>query len=151
MRLFQLINRLRQYFWIRLFYWGLRLAMSVTFTISGLRKLPGVKFTTLPTSNPVGAYFQAMHDTGIYWNFIGFFQILLGLLLWFNRFAPLAILLMMPITINIFLVSLALNMRGTPVITALMVLGNIFLLLWHYENFRSILKKPEKPTTRLKQ
>jgi hypothetical protein len=48
----------------------------------------------------------------------------------------------MPVTINIFLVSIALNMRGTPIITTAMVGGNLFLLLWHFKNYRTLLIKP---------
>lgn len=126
----------------RLLYWLIRAGMGATFIISGLRKWPGVKFTALPVENPVGAYFQAMYETGFYWNFIGYFQIAVGLMIFLNRFAALSSLLMMPVTVNIFLVSIALRMTGTPLITAAMLLGNAFLLYWHYPNYRSIFQKP---------
>ena len=116
--------------------------MALTFIISGLRKMPGILFTTLPESNPVGAYFKAMHDTGMYWNTIGYLQIVIGILTFFNRTIVVSSLLMMPVTINIFLISISLLMRGTPVITSMMLLGNLFLLLWHHENYLSLLKKP---------
>ena len=135
------INPLREKKLFKLAYLGLKIGMGLTFIISGLRKMPGVKFTTLPIENPVGAYFQAMHDTGFYWNFIGFFQIFLGLLIFSKRFSALASLLMMPVTVNIFLVSVALQMRGTPIITACMVLGNMALILWHYERFLPMVKR----------
>ena len=125
-----------------LLYWCARIGMGLTFIISGLRKLPGVKFTTLPIDNPVGFYFEAMHSTGFYWNFIGYFQILIGILVFFNRSVVISSLLMMPVVINIFLVSVALNMRGTPIITAAMVLGNILLLAWHYKNYKTLFLKP---------
>ncbi|NVK52849.1 MAG: hypothetical protein HWD85_07925 [Flavobacteriaceae bacterium] len=115
--------------------------MGLTFIISGIRKFPGVEFTILPDSNPVGYYFSAMHATGFYWNFIGYFQVVVGLLAFFNRYSALVAGLMMPVTINIFLVSIALNMKGTPIITAMMLLGNIFLLLWNYKNYKQIFYK----------
>ncbi|QTD38083.1 DoxX family membrane protein [Polaribacter batillariae] len=127
-----------------LLYWVTRILMALGFILSGIRKLPGIKFTILDASNPVGAYFQAMYDTGFYWNFIGYFQILVGVLLLFNRFKILAPVLMMPVTINIWLLSIALNMRGTPIITSLMVLGNIFLMVWHYRYYLPLLKKPKQ-------
>jgi uncharacterized membrane protein YphA (DoxX/SURF4 family) len=125
----------------KVFYWCARYGLAVTFILSGLRKFPGILFTTLPVDNPVGAYFLAMHETGIYWNFIGYFQVAAGLLMFFDRFAPLAALLMMPVTVNIFLVSIALHMHGTPVITALMLCGNVYLLLWHYRKFLPLLQR----------
>lgn len=123
-------------------YWALRIGMGITFIISGLRKMPGILFTTLPDTNPVGAYFKAMHDTGFYWNAIGYFQILIGILVFFNRSVVVSSLLMMPVTVNIFLVSVALHMTGTPIITTLMLLGNLILLLWHHENYIKLLQKP---------
>lgn len=116
--------------------------MGLTFIISGARKLPGIKFTALPVEDPVGAYFSTMHETGFYWNFIGYFQILAGVLMFFERFVALSSALMMPVTVNIFLISVALNMKGTPVITSAMLLGNLFLLIWHYRNFESLFSKP---------
>ena len=61
----------KQFF--RLIYWTARIGLGITFVLSGIRKLPGVKFTILPVDNPVGAYFHAMYETGFYWNFIGVF------------------------------------------------------------------------------
>ena len=86
--------------------------MGLTFILSGIRKLPGIKFTELPLNNPVGSFFNAMHETGFYWNFIGYFQIAVGILIFFNRFVIVSSLLMMPVTVNIFLVSVALHMKG---------------------------------------
>ncbi|PQJ79862.1 hypothetical protein [Polaribacter porphyrae] len=102
----------------KMLYIFTKLIMGFAFIISGIRKLPEVQFTILSsTDNPVGAYFYAMEQTGFYWNFIGYFQILIGILIWFNRTTVASAVLMMPVTINIFLISIALNMRGTPVIT----------------------------------
>lgn len=133
------LNKIRA---MRIFYWLVRAGMGLTFIISGLRKWPGVQFTALPVENPVGAYFHAMHETGFYWHFIGYFQIALGLLIFLNRFVALSSLLMMPVTVNIFLVSVSLHMTGTPIITSAMLLGNAFLLYWHFPNYRSIFQKP---------
>ena len=138
----KIMERLKANIITKLLYWGIRVGMGFTFIISGTRKLPGVKFTNLPINNPVGAYFQTMYDTGFYWNFIGYFQIIVGFLIFFNRFVVLSSLLMMPVTINIFLVSMALNMKGTPLITFAMILGNTFLLLWHIKNYKTIFQRP---------
>ena len=144
-----LINQLRKVLLFKLLYWVARIGMGLAFILSGIRKLPGIKFTELPIDNPVGHYFDAMHQLGFYWNFIGYFQIVVGILMLFNRSVVSAIVMALPVTINIFLVSVALNMRGTPIITAAMLLGNLFLMLWHYEQYLSILKKPSPETLKL--
>ncbi|MEO9884212.1 MAG: hypothetical protein ABJR05_08040 [Balneola sp.] len=140
-KLFQLISKYRHRRWAILLYWFTRISMSLTFVTSGIRKLPGVKFTLLGPDNPVGAYFIAMHNTGFYWNFIGYLQIVLGLMILINRLKVITPLVMMPVTINIFLISVSLGMRGTPVITTAMVLANIFLMFWCYENYLPLLQK----------
>ncbi len=133
---------LRKYVFFKVTYWVARIGLGLTFIISGIRKFPGTSFTQLPVDDPVGAYFNLMHELGFYWYFIGYFQVLAGILAFFNRTVVVSSLLMMPVTVNIFMISLALHMRGTPIITFAMLLGNIFLMLWHYENYSGIIKKP---------
>lgn len=137
-----IISAFRNNIFFKILYWTARIGLGLTFITSGIRKLPGIHFTGLAGSDPVGAYFSAMEATGLYWNFIGYFQIIIGVTVFFNRFVILSCLLLMPVTINIFLISVSLHMYGTPVITALMVLGNLYLLLWHYENYKTVLHKP---------
>lgn len=126
----------------QILYWTARLGMGLTFIISGIRKLPGIKFTELPESNPVGYFFDTMHNMGLYWCFIGVVQIMIGVLVFFNRSVVLSSLLMMPITINIFLISISLEMSGTPIITGAMLIGNTLLLVWHFENYKNIFSRP---------
>lgn len=146
--LFRWIDRFRNMKAVVTLYWLVRAAMGLGFIGSGIRKLPGVKFTALPIKNPVGYFFDAMYQTGFYWNTIGLIQILLGVLIFFNRSVVAAVLIMVPITLNIFLVSIALQMQGTPLITISMLLANIFLLFWHYENYLPIVRRPEYQTER---
>ncbi|WP_350291483.1 hypothetical protein [uncultured Croceitalea sp.] len=127
---------------LKVFYWFVRISMGFGFVLSGMRKLPGIRFTILSNDNPAGAFFNAMYDTGFYWNFIGYFQILLGILIFFNRFVVLTSVLMMPVTFNIFLVSIALNMKGTSIITSTMLMANIFLLIWNQKNYKNLFLKP---------
>lgn len=134
------IDSVKSYRIFRVFYWFLKIAMGLTFISSGLRKMPGVKFTQLPIENPVGLFFEGMYVTGFYWNFIGYFQIAAGILLmtpWLKRLSP---LLIFPVTLNIFLVSVSLNMTGTPVITSLMVLANLYLIIWHWQSYLPLFK-----------
>lgn len=140
MKLVQLIERLKAYAPSHWLYWLTKILIGIGFVLSGLRKMPGVKFTTIPIENPIGLFFEGMYQTGFYWNFIGFYQIIVGLVLmtvWFQRLTP---ILLLPVSVNIFLVSLSLQMRGTPIITGFMLLGNLFLLFWHLHYYRPIFK-----------
>ena len=137
------IDQIRTIRFFRILYWVTKFLLGIGFILSGLRKIPGVKFTTLPTDHPVGLFFEGMYQTGFYWNFIGYYQIVIGFLLmtpWFRKLTP---LLLLPVTINIFLVSASLHMRGTPFITAFMLLGNLFLIGWHLKSYIPILRLKE--------
>ncbi len=122
------------------FYYVTKISLGLTFIISGIRKLPGVKFTQLPIENPVGLFFEGMYVTGFYWNFIGYYQIVIGFLLMLSYWKKLTPLLALPVTFNIFLVSISLQMKGTPIITSLMLLANLFLIFWHLKTYLPILK-----------
>lgn len=137
----QLIKRLHREKVLVYFYWMIKVVLGLGFVLSGLRKLPGVKFTQLPITNPVGLFFEGMYATGFYWNFIGYYQILVGIFLMTRWWQALTPLLILPVTVNIFLVSLSLQMRGTPVITGLMLLGNLFLVFWHWTKYKPILRR----------
>ncbi len=141
MGLLVFIDRIRANRLFVLVYWFTKVALGLGFVLSGIRKLPGVKFTAIGTDNPIGLFFEGMYQTGFYWNFIGYYQIAIGLLLitpWLKRLSP---ILAFPVTFNIFLVSASLHMRGTPVITSAMLLGNLFLLLWHSRSYLPLFQK----------
>ena len=139
--LWKLIDLLRRKKFFIFFYTLSRISMGVTFILSGIRKFPGLKFTILGADNPVGLYFEAMHQLGFYWNFIGYFQVICGILILFIRTAPLAVLLMLPVTVNIFLVSVGLEMKGTPLITFAMLFANIYMFLWNYLRYLPIIER----------
>ncbi len=135
------IERVKEIRLYNILYWFLKITLGLTFISSGIRKLPNIKFTELPISNPVGLFFEGMHSSGFYWNFIGYYQIFFGILLMTKWYAKLTPLLILPVTFNIFLVSISLHMKGTPIITSFMLLGNIYLVLWHIKSYALILKK----------
>ena len=143
----KLVDTIRQFLVFRFLYLAARIGLALTFLISGLRKVPGVRFTQIPPGNPVGDFFAIMYEMPVYWNLIGYIQIILGIMLLFNRTVVAASLMIFPVTVNIMLISIALNMKGTPMVTILMLLGNICLLIWHYENYSAILKRPFKEIT----
>ncbi len=135
-----LIDKLHQQRLFIIFYWLIKIALGLGFIGSGIRKLPGVKFTQIPISDPIGLFFEGMYQTGFYWNFIGYYQILVGVVLMMKWYRALTPVLAFPVTFNIFLVSASLEMRGTPVITSLMLLGNLFLIFWHSRSYTALLK-----------
>ncbi len=75
-------------------------------------------------------YFETMYRSGIYWQFVGWGQFLTGMVLMTQRYATLGAVMLLPISANIFVITISYAFNGTPFITGLILLGNIFLLLW---------------------
>ena len=122
-----------------LFTWMIRILLALTFIPSGLKKLLGERFTLLGIETPVGFFFEALYQAGWYWNFLGFMQLLVALLLLIPRTTLFAALLYLPIIINILVIVTAMHFKGTPIIAGLMLLGNIYLLFWDYKKVKQIV------------
>ncbi|MFK2820051.1 DoxX family protein [Flavobacteriaceae sp. LMIT009] len=123
----------------KLFTWTTRILLFLAFLPSGLKKIIGERFTILGIDTPVGFFFEALYQTGFYWNFIGFMQLLAGLLLLIPKTSFLGALLYFPIIINILVIVISMNFTGTPYIAGLMLIGNIYLLLWDYKKVNRIV------------
>lgn len=123
----------------RPFTWLTRVLLWLAFLPSGLEKLLGMPFTTLPRTDPVGAYLGALYDTGWYYNAIGAAQLLAGFLLLIPRTAAVGAILYLCIIANIFALTVSLHFTGTPVITGLMLLACLYLLAWDYPRWRNLL------------
>ncbi len=123
----------------KLFTWGTRILLAIAFMPSGLTKLRGERFTLLGIDDPVGFFFEALYQSGWYWNFLGFMQLLVALLLLIPRTAFMGAILYLPIVINIFIIVVSMNFKGTPIIVGLMLLANIYLLFWDYRKLKQIV------------
>lgn len=94
--------------------------------------------------HPMGAYLTALHDTGFYYTFIGFVQILAAVLLLIPRTVLLGALIYFPIILNICVLSIAVRFEGSFVTSPLMVLANLYILVWNYDALRYILPFSDK-------
>lgn len=121
---------------------GTRLLLAAGFIPTGLVKALGHRFTAISPDDPVGAFFEAMYQTGGYWRFLGWSQVIAGSLLLVPRLAHLGALLFLPIMANIFVVTVALSFRGTPIVTGLMLLAVVYLVCWDYHRWKGLLWSP---------
>lgn len=122
-----------------LFTWGTRILLALAFIPSGLKKVLGERFTILDIETPVGFFFEALYRTGWYYNFLGFMQLLVAVLILIPRITTLGALLYLPIIINIFIIVVAMHFTGTPYIVGLMVIANLYLLFWDYNKIKKIV------------
>jgi hypothetical protein len=93
----------------------------------------------LPDSNPVGHYFNALYETGFYYEFIGWGQLIAAVLLLFPRTAHLGALLFLPIILNITVLTTSVGFKGTPYVTNAMFLAALYLVAWDYDRWKSII------------
>ncbi len=123
-----------------------RLLLFVGFTPPSIKKILHQPFTSLPDANPVGHYFNALLNTGFYYEFIGWGQLIAAILLLFPRTAHLGALMFFPIILNIAVLTNAVGFQGTWLLTILMTLAATYLVAWDYDRLKPILfyKRAEK-------
>lgn len=116
-----------------------RISLALAFIPTGMVKLLGQRFTLMGPDTPVGYFFEAMYQTGFYWNFLGLSQVLAGVLLLIPWTATLGAVVTFPLVLNIFLITVSVGFRGTPFVTGGMLLAAIFLVCWDYHRLKTIL------------
>ncbi|MHC5023484.1 MAG: DoxX family membrane protein [Planctomycetota bacterium] len=127
--------------WLGWFTVFTRVLIAIGFIPSGMTKVLGNRFTLLGPETSIGYFFDALYQTGFYWRFIGGCQVLAALLLLVPRTTTLGAVLFFPIILNIFVVTVSLQFRGTPIITGLMLLATVYLLWWDYDRLKPILRR----------
>jgi hypothetical protein len=115
--------------------------LALAFVPSGLVKIIGEPFTTLPVSDPVGYFFAGFFSAHGYYRFVGVAQWVAAALLLIPRTATVGALLYLPIVVNIFAITVAIGpaFSGTRVVTGAMVTANIYLLCWDWDRWKHVL------------
>ena len=116
-----------------------RILLAVGFIPPSYKKIIHQPFTSLPDSNPVGHYFNALYHTGFYYEFLGWGQMIAAILLLFPRTAHLGALLFLPIIANIAVLTTSVGFVGTWLITILMTFAATWLVAWDYDRLKPIL------------
>lgn len=120
---------------------GARILMGALFALTGANILH--PFLPQPASMP--AFAGALAATGYMFPMIGIVQLVIGVLLLLNRFVPLALALIAPVVVNIFLFHFFLDRSGLPV--AIVVLAIEIFLAWSYRGaYRGMLGARNTPS-----
>ena len=140
--MYKLLNKIRDIKSLQIFTVYLRYFIGGAFVIStfimnkfgqygDINKLTNkIPINELP---PGGVLFRVLEESGTYWHFIGISQLISGVLLMTQRFSRLGAIFYFVIILNIFIITIAFDFQGTPIITGLMLLAGLFLLLWDIE------------------
>lgn len=116
-----------------------RVMLSAGFFGPGMVKLLGFHFAEPGNPDAAGRLFDALYGAGVYWNFIGGAQVAAAVLLMIPGLAHIGALFMAVVILNIFVITYALAFHGTVYVTFFMLLGAVYLLLWDYPRWKTML------------
>ncbi|TSJ44463.1 DoxX family protein [Mucilaginibacter corticis] len=142
------LQEARQNRWMRYFTTFVRVALAFGFFTAGMVKIMGERFASgLSVNHPMGHYLEALSHTGNYYLFIGIAQVLAAVLLLIPRTALLGAILYFPVILNICILSLAVRFEGSLITSPLMVLANLYLLLWDCDKLKPLFQRANRPQT----
>lgn len=116
----------------------LRLVLGLGLIIFGLTKFISFGFIPEPYfPEEASSFLESLTNTGYVLKVVGLFELIIGLLLIFNKWIPFALLLLAPITLNIFLFHVFLDTPG--LIRALIVISlNVILIYKYWKAYRPL-------------
>ncbi len=124
-----------------------RYVMALILIVFGANKL--VPFLPNPElSQEAFTFLGAIMETGYLFKFIGLVEVITGLLLAFNRFVPVALIVIAPISINIVLFHAFLD---TPTVLGpglLLLILNIYLLFAYKKYYDPMLVSTAEPKSK---
>jgi len=125
--------------WLQIFPAFTRCLIALGFIPPSYKKIMHEPFTSLPDSNPVGHYFNALLQTGFYYEFIGWGQMIAAILLLIPRTSHIGALIFLPIIVNIAVLTSSVGFVGTWVLTIFMSLAGAYLVAWEYDRLKPIM------------
>ncbi|MCR9013571.1 hypothetical protein [Aquiflexum gelatinilyticum] len=138
-----MISKFKQIKVLHLFAIIIRYLLGGSFVHASIFKIRGIRFTPESGENsPIDTlpyFFEAMFQAGNYWQFLGWGQLIAGFLLMSQVFSTLGAVAFFPIMLNIFVITISFESTGILIITSLMLLGNIYLLLWDWDKLKFIV------------
>ena len=143
--LLSFIDKIKQYNTLQVFTIYLRYLIGGAFIIAaiGMGKLGGTPADLLGASSTplnediprITLFFKVMQESGLYWSFIGWAQIIAGVLLMSQKFSKLGAAIFFGLILNIFIITLSYDFNGTPIVTGLMLLATTYLIVWDLRSF----------------
>lgn len=115
-----------------------RILLAIGFIPPSIPKITYQRFTLIPPTDPVGAYFEALYQTGFYYQFLGWGQLFAAVLLIIPRTSHFGALMFFPIIINIMVLTSSVGFKGTWLLTIFMFLACAYLVCWDYDRWKSV-------------
>ncbi|AKD54861.1 hypothetical protein [Spirosoma radiotolerans] len=138
-----ILEKLKRLIAVQVFTIYLRYLLGAAFVFASIVKIQGQRFTTNSGSDaPINEswhLFETLYQSGLYWHFIGWGQCLAGFLLMTQLFSTLGAVVFLPIMLNIFVITISYYFAATPIITFLMLLANVYLLIWDWPRLSMVV------------
>jgi hypothetical protein len=120
-----------------------RYLLGSAFVWASILKIRGIRFTPESAEdtpiNSLPHLLETMYRFGLYWQFIGWGQYIAGFLLMSQIFSTLGAVVYFPIMLSIFILTIYFESPGILTVTSLMLLANIYLLLWDGNRLKFIV------------
>lgn len=116
----------------------LRFVAATVLIPSGFLKIQGKRFSAICPEMYAGSFFTELHNTGTYWKFLGFCQLLTALLLFTQRYTALGALLFFGICSNIFVFTLSVGLNDKSLIMIFMVAASLLLIAWDWYRIKPL-------------
>jgi len=143
------LKKLKEKIWLQIIVIYTRYLLGGSFVFASLIKIKGQRFTTESgAGEPINSswhFFETMYQSGLYWKFIGLGQLIAGFLLMTQRYSKLGALVNLPIVANIFAITLSYYFAFTPLIVGLMLLANLGLIFWEWNELKIFINFSYSP------
>jgi uncharacterized membrane protein YphA (DoxX/SURF4 family) len=124
--------------------------LTSAMVLSGIRIFLGVLFLTAGIAKQVPGFPQLMgppwliealakYDLALFARFIAYSQILIGWLLLTKRFATIGAVMLLPMLLNILMVTISQHWTGTPYVVSVFLALNVWLLAADYHKLKFLL------------
>lgn len=116
----------------------LRIILGLGLLFFGLSKL--IHLNIMPThiyTDEAAIFIDSLSNTGYILKVLGIFEIFIGLLMLLNKWIPFALLLLVPISINILLFHIFLDIPGL-IVALVVVILNAILIYKHWKVYRPL-------------
>jgi hypothetical protein len=137
-----ILEKLKQFRALQIFVIYTRYLLGGAFVFASLVKIQGQRFMTdiselnsAPLKSPVHL-FETLYQSGLYWNFIGWAQLVSAFLLMTQRMSFLGALSFLVLILNIVFITLSYGFGNTNYITVLMLLANLMLVVWEWKKLK---------------
>lgn len=145
------MKELKKNFWVQLFIIYTRFMLGGGFVFASIIKIKGKRFTSGSQEDAefgtAGHFFETMFQTGEYWQFLGWAQLISGFSLMTQKFSKMGAVINLAIILNVFIITVSMDFNYTPVITFSMLMANLGLILWHWGELRIFFNLPYIPPT----